>query len=254
MKQKDDRNYTFVVSRSNRSLIRVRRYEISKRLVHACAGIAIFSIGAFAPFLSRVLELNSQTAYAHNQSSAVRGFFPVNKEMQRYGEGGPDITEAPAASQFDVRIRNLEKSFRDSEHTPSIYPVVGKINDDFGTRDNPFGGSSSEFHAGLDIDGNKGDLVVAPAKGIVSKASYQGGYGNLIEIDHGNGLTTRYGHLSEIGVEIGQEVARGQEIGKVGSTGRSTGPHLHYEVRIDGEAVNPRSYLPVDASPVVQPQ
>lgn len=256
MKQKDDRNYTFVVSRSNRNLIRVKRYEISKRLIRTCAGLLIFSFGAFSYSYNYFLQTNKMLdLMAQSDSTALRNFFPSNyqNQQQKYGEGGPEMTEVPV-SQFDVKIRNLEKSFRDSEHTPSIYPLVGKINDEYGNRNNPFGGSSSEFHAGLDIDGNKGDTVVAPAKGVVSKAGYQGGYGNLIEVDHGNGLTTRYGHLSEIGVEVGQEVVRGEEIGKVGSTGRSTGPHLHYEVRIDGETVNPRSYLPVDASPVVQPQ
>jgi murein DD-endopeptidase MepM/ murein hydrolase activator NlpD len=87
-------------------------------------------------------------------------------------------------------------------------------------------------------------LVVAPANGIVVKAGWQGGYGNLIEIDHGNGLTTRYGHLAKVEVQVGDSVQRSQQIGQVGSTGRSTGPHLHYELRVNDKAVNPRRFLP----------
>ena len=101
-----------------------------------------------------------------------------------------------------------------------------------------------EFHPGLDIDGEKGDLVVAPANGVVVKAGWQGGYGNLIEVDHGNGLKTRYGHLSKVEVQVGDTVQRGQQMGLVGSTGRSTGPHLHYELRLNEKAINPRRFLP----------
>jgi murein DD-endopeptidase MepM/ murein hydrolase activator NlpD len=104
----------------------------------------------------------------------------------------------------------------------------------------------------MDIDGEKGDSIIAPAEGVVIKAEWQGGYGNMIEISHGNNLTTRYGHLSEIGVEVGQTVTRGQSIGRVGSTGRSTGPHLHYEVRLGDEPVDPRGYLPPETEAVNQ--
>lgn len=247
MIQKDDRKYSFVVSYTTRNLIRIRRIEIQKRLAHTCAGLFIFSVGAFSYGFNQINLDKGFTAYAAPKQVVSSGF--------QAGEGGPEITETPAPrSAFDEKIRSLEQSFRDSEHTPSIYPIMGKINNEFGWRRNPFGGYSSEHHPGMDIDGEKGDTVIAPAKGIVVKAGWTGGYGNLLEIDHGNGLTTRYGHLSEIIVEVGAEITRGQEIGKVGSTGRSTGPHLHYEVRIDNEAVNPRPYLPQDATPSVQSQ
>jgi murein DD-endopeptidase MepM/ murein hydrolase activator NlpD len=125
-----------------------------------------------------------------------------------------------------------------------MWAHMGKINNEFGFRRNPFGGRSYEFHPGLDIDGEKGDLIVAPANGVISKAGWQGGYGNLIEIDHGNGLKTRYGHLSKIDVQVGDSVQKSQPIGLIGSTGRSTGPHLHYELRLNDKAVNPRRFLP----------
>ncbi|MDH3494768.1 MAG: M23 family metallopeptidase [Acidobacteriota bacterium] len=102
----------------------------------------------------------------------------------------------------------------------------------------------------MDIDGDKGDMVVAPANGRILKAGWQGGYGYLIEIDHGNGLSTRYGHLSKLGVKEGDIVQRGQLIGLIGSTGRSTGPHLHYELRLDDKAINPRRFLPPEPSAI----
>jgi murein DD-endopeptidase MepM/ murein hydrolase activator NlpD len=254
MKHKDDRNYTFVVSYSNRYSIHVRRILISKRWTHICLGLMIFTAGVFSYSLIQK-NIKPQLALAFGRT-AFEGFLSTAAtENEIAGEGGPEASELPhAKSEFETKIRNLEQSFRDNEHTPSIYPLVGKINDEFGSRRNPFGGSASEFHTGLDISGEKGNAVIAPADGVILKSGWMGGYGNMIEIDHRNGLTTRYGHLSQIDTFVGEEIKRGQEIGKVGSTGRSTGPHLHYEVRVEGEAVNPHSYLPQGDSPVVQPE
>ena len=133
---------------------------------------------------------------------------------------------------------------------PTMWAHMGKINNEFGFRRNPFGGRAYEFHGGLDIDGERGDSVAAPANGIVTKSGWQGGYGNMIEIDHGNGLTTRYGHLSKIDVQVGDNINRGQIIGLVGSTGRSTGPHLHYELRVNDKPINPRRFLPPEPSEI----
>ena len=99
------------------------------------------------------------------------------------------------------------------------------------------------MHTGLDFRAAKGDPVRVTANGKVVSAGWAGGYGRMVEVDHGNGLSTRYGHLSEIGVKVGQVVKIGDVIGEVGSTGRSTGPHLHYETRIDGVAVDPQKFL-----------
>lgn len=99
------------------------------------------------------------------------------------------------------------------------------------------------MHTGLDFRASTGEPVRATATGKVVKAGWHGGYGRLVEVDHGNGLTTRYGHLSAISVKIGEQIRIGQTLGEVGSTGRSTGPHLHYETRIDGEAVDPQRFL-----------
>jgi murein DD-endopeptidase MepM/ murein hydrolase activator NlpD len=254
MKHKDDRNYTFVVSYSNRNSIRIRRLEISKRLTHLCVGLTIFTTGIFSYNLIQK-SIKPQIAQAFERTAVAKGLLSIALQNKIVGEGGPEMADLPQPkSEFETKVLNLEQSFRDNEHTPSIYPLVGKINDEFGARQNPFGGSASEFHPGLDISGEKGDTVIAPADGVVLKSGWSNGYGNMIEIDHNNGLTTRYGHLSQIETTVGEEIKRGQEIGKVGSTGRSTGPHLHYEVRVEGEAVNPHSYLPPGDSPVVQPE
>jgi len=130
--------------------------------------------------------------------------------------------------------------------TPSIWPVTGELTDGFGGRRNPFGGYSSEFHAGQDIATLTGTPVAASANGTVIFAGCQNGYGQIVIIDHGDGLTTRYGHLSKIEATVGQSISRGDVLGRVGSTGRSTGPHLHYEVRINDKPVDPMQYLPAN--------
>jgi murein DD-endopeptidase MepM/ murein hydrolase activator NlpD len=99
------------------------------------------------------------------------------------------------------------------------------------------------MHTGLDFRGDTGEPIHATAAGTVVSAGWSGGYGKMVEIDHGNGLSTRYGHLSEIDVNVGDDIRIGQVIARMGSTGRSTGPHLHYETRIDGDPVDPERFL-----------
>ena len=125
---------------------------------------------------------------------------------------------------------------------PSLWPVEGAITGSFGERIDPFNGEGA-FHSGVDISAGIGQPVVAPADGIVEFADFSGGYGRAIIVDHGHGITTRYGHLASFAVSAGQYVHRGDTIGYVGSSGRSTGPHLHYEVRINDTPVNPYKYL-----------
>jgi murein DD-endopeptidase MepM/ murein hydrolase activator NlpD len=122
--------------------------------------------------------------------------------------------------------------------------VLGEIelSSGFGVRTDPFLGRPA-MHTGLDFRASTGDPVRATANGRVVSAGWAGGYGRMVEIDHGNGLSTRYGHMSRINVKVGQQIHIGQIVGEVGSTGRSTGPHLHYETRIDGEAVDPQRFL-----------
>ncbi len=125
---------------------------------------------------------------------------------------------------------------------PSLWPVEGRVSSSFGERIDPFNGEGA-FHRGVDISTWYGHAIIAPADGLVRYADFQSGYGRLIELDHGNGIETRYGHLSSFAVAAGQTVRRGQIIGYVGSSGRTTSPHLHYEVRIHETPVNPYKYL-----------
>ncbi len=126
--------------------------------------------------------------------------------------------------------------------TPSLWPVKGFITSGFGNRINPITGGR-EMHEGIDIATQIGNPIAAPSNGIVSFAGTENGYGTTVIIDHGYGITTLYGHMSELEVKTGDIVKRGQLIGKVGDTGFSTGPHLHYEVRINGIPINPMRYL-----------
>jgi murein DD-endopeptidase MepM/ murein hydrolase activator NlpD len=126
--------------------------------------------------------------------------------------------------------------------TPSIWPIAGWISSAFGNRRDPFTGGR-DFHPGLDISASQGQPVIAPADGVVLSAAYSGNYGNLVTIDHGFGITTRYAHLSRYAVVPGQTIDRGQTIGYVGSTGRSTSAHLHYEVLVNGQLTNPLHLL-----------
>jgi murein DD-endopeptidase MepM/ murein hydrolase activator NlpD len=125
---------------------------------------------------------------------------------------------------------------------PNLWPVEGQVTGSFGERIDPFNGEGA-FHSGVDIGSSYGTPVVAPADGVVMLTETLGGYGKTIMVDHGNGISTRYGHLSGYAVTAGQHVHRGDVIGYVGESGRSTGPHLHYEVRINNTPVNPYKYL-----------
>ncbi len=125
---------------------------------------------------------------------------------------------------------------------PTMWPVMGPITGAFGERIDPFNGEGA-FHSGVDISCHYGQPVLAPADGVVTFADFYNGYGRMLQIDHGNGVSTRYGHLSGFAVSDGQTVRQGQVIAYVGLTGRSTGPHLHYEVRIHDTPVNPHKFL-----------
>jgi len=163
--------------------------------------------------------------------------------------GGP-LIEVNNPSKFDRRIKELDHALdqldllkAEIRKVPIANPAPGAVvTSGFGFRSDPILGVSA-LHPGIDFRDAVGSNVPATAAGVVTRAGRTGGYGNMVEIDHGGGYSTRYAHLSEIDVKIGEKVALGQTIGKSGSTGRSTGPHLHYEVRHNGKAVNPVSFL-----------
>ena len=144
--------------------------------------------------------------------------------------------------RLDAVRSGVERRRSLADATPSIWPVAGWLTSSFGNRRDPFTGGS-DFHPGLDISANKGDEVLAPALGTVSMAGWNGAYGNMVIIDHGYGIVTKYGHLSRFAVVNGQQVNRGDTIGFVGSTGRSTSAHLHYEIWVNGKLTNPMRLL-----------
>src|SRR5437660_6500038 len=171
----------------------------------------------------------------------------------RAGVGGPfvPVKLAPDAGAFERQLYRInitraqvDRLNRTLALVPYRKPVVGEVEftSGFGVRSDPFLGRPA-MHTGLDFRAQTGDPVRATANGKVVSSGWAGGYGRMVDADYGNGLSTRYGHLSEIDVKVGDSIRIGQVIGEVGSTGRSTGPHLHYETRIDGEAVDPQKFL-----------
>jgi murein DD-endopeptidase MepM/ murein hydrolase activator NlpD len=137
---------------------------------------------------------------------------------------------------------SLERERESLESLPTVSPVQGWLTSGFGSRVSPFTGEV-QFHEGLDISNNQGTPIVAPASGRVIKVSRDSGMGLFIEIDHGNGIQTRYGHLLDAYVDPGEKVLRHQVIAEMGNTGRSTGPHLHYEIIVSGRMVNPKNFI-----------
>ena len=235
--------------------------QLSQQLPQAVAEPANPQAAAMVDGFDRVDQM--QTAVAerlqvlnrqrYNQRAAelrARGFDPARFRAYT-GQGGP-LEPADAGDDADPRFRALFTTWRalDQLETgaasiPSARPIVTSANftSGYGVRSDPFRGSAA-MHAGIDLAGPIGTPIYATADGIVGRSEWNaGGYGNLVELNHGQGIQTRYGHMSQRIVQAGQRVRRGQLIGLMGSTGRSTGSHLHYEVRIDGRAVNPIPFM-----------
>lgn len=260
--------YVFLLTKRSKSNIYIRRVEFSKKFLTSSIfslvfSVAIISIGLFG--VLRNADFNQLKASNKTNPiaspAALSDYKTINYDRPQArgvinNAGGPEdfqLTNESDAEEnaIERQLRSIEAS-SNPEFIPTMWAHLGKINNEFGFRRNPFGGRSYEFHAGMDIDGERGDAIVAPANGVIVKAGWQGGYGNMIEIDHGNGLTTRYGHLSRVEVQNGDTVNRGQIIGLVGSTGRSTGPHLHYELRLGEKSINPRRFLPPEPTELKQ--
>jgi murein DD-endopeptidase MepM/ murein hydrolase activator NlpD len=206
----------------------------------------------------RVLLTSLEETY-HSKAQRMRGVLTDlgidTKKIApapKAGTGGPFVAALPPfnATTFDRQLYSIKIARAEIEqlthalvNVPVRKPVAGdEIMSGFGVRIDPFL-SRPAMHTGLDLRADVGDPVMVTANGTVTVAGWSGGYGKMVEVDHGNGFATRYGHMSEIDVKIGQPVKAGQSLGKVGTTGRSTGPHLHYETRIDGEAVDPQRFL-----------
>ena len=287
---RDDRLYAFIVGHTSRSRARIRRISIHKRwlkfaTVLACVVVCTALYGIYGAFreaahlrterenarlrienerqLAQLKQLETRVNAIEDTSrrlAEMSGVAEQGTEQNPLGAGGPlvklDAAEIALveqhAAQLEEQLRQYETALREHARVPSIWPVAGEVNDGFGARYDPFGGGGSEFHTGQDIRAASGTPVVAAADGTVLFAGWKNGYGQVVEIEHGNGLTTRYGHLSKIETAVGHEIARGELLGRVGSTGRSTGPHLHYEVRINDNPVSPLAYLPAQAEAAAQ--
>ena len=276
---REDRFISFIIAHTSKSRARVQRIRIEKKSVTAfvtasvllglCSVYGLYGLTQQVGHLRTEMEnqrlraenerqrqelekLNNRVEKVEDTSRKLAEKSGVVDDSQRpSGTGGPELpldemaleTLASKMSKLELDMSAHEAILRQRGYTPTLWPVDGTLEGGFGGRRNPFGGGGYEFHSGQDIEAAWGVPVVSGAAGKVSFVGWQNGYGQLVVVDHGGGLTTRYGHLSHIDVELDQTVSRGQLLGKVGSTGRSTGPHLHYEVRINDEAVNPLPYL-----------
>ena len=216
------------------------------RVLRAIAGLAI-AAGAIAahPAMANDAPATS-TAAATQISGAIKG-----EAAGPLGQGDKEFTQLFASWKKLDTPGSRMLSQQPMVAVPSIAPVQGfRLSSHYGEREHPVLGGT-RMHKGLDLAVASGTPVLAPADGVIERASWFSSYGNFIEIAHGGNMETRYGHLSGYNVVEGQHVHKGDVIGYVGSTGRSTGPHLHYEVRVSGEAVDPTPYMQMGTLAVV---
>lgn len=187
------------------------------------------------------------TEVGDNPGDFSRTYLPLHRQELAARKMQDFLDRLSDASHLEeVRQQDLLRALRDNRSllaaTPSIWPVTGFVSSSFGKRNSPFG-RGPQFHKGLDISNRQGTPVIAPAEGTVTMAGPDGAYGNSVEIEHGGGIVTKYAHLQRATVKPGQWVKRGETLGYVGMTGRTTGPHLHYEVHLNGVPVNPMRYI-----------
>ncbi len=214
------------------------------------------------PLIQEVDERNPSSLTTQNLEDRVlkkkrkKSWFPVFKTSKTTYSFMNPLDQADLTLSFEktsIRARKVEReimllferiaSQRDLlGATPSVRPTGGWLSSGFGYRIDPFT-KNRKFHRGLDFAANIGTPIYAPADGVVSFAGREGGYGKIVSIDHGYGLVTRFAHTSRLHVKTGQKISRWDKIAEVGNTGRSSGPHLHYEVRLNGIPVNPEKYI-----------
>ena len=218
------------------------RYSQLEQVSHE-KDIQVASLGSIANEVSviyglkpnaKLLAQNDQPLKPEQVTDAINGLYALRSSA---------MTGATTAGLGMGTTRQASLSDWVAATTaPTLWPVQGPITGPFGSRMDPFNGEGA-FHAGVDISCHYGQPIMAPADGVVTYAGFYNGYGRMIVVDHGNGITTRYGHLSGFAVTDGRTLRKGQVIGYVGMSGRSTGAHLHYEVRIHDTPVNPHKYL-----------
>lgn len=185
--------------------------------------------------------------FGRDVGSFTQSYLPLHRQelaarkMQDFLDRLSESTKLEEVRQQDI-MRVLRDNRNILASMPSIWPVTGFISSSFGTRVSPFG-RGSQFHKGLDIGNRVGTPIIAPADGTAIMAGHDGAYGISVELNHGGGIVTKYAHMQRAAVKQGEWVRRGQVLGYIGMTGRTTGPHLHYEVRLNGVPVNPMRYI-----------
>jgi murein DD-endopeptidase MepM/ murein hydrolase activator NlpD len=205
--------------------------------------LQVASLGSIAGEVSALYGLKAQPALVNATSEQIQDAEVSSSLDQLHALRTSALTGATMVGLTMGLTRNVTTAdWIKANSAPNLWPVEGQVTGSFGERIDPFNGEGA-FHSGVDIGSSYGHPIVAPADGVVTVTDTMGGYGKTIMIDHGSGISTRYGHLSGFAVTAGQHVQRGDIIGYVGESGRSTGPHLHYEVRINDTPVNPYKYL-----------
>lgn len=189
-----------------------------------------------------VNELNERSEIIGRIISSIGIKLPEKDKAEGENSGGPFIRQSE--EQWDELLFKADKYLNTIRYLPFGKPLEGNITSRYGKRKDPLN-KKSAFHSGIDIRGEKGDKIFATGDGIVKKAFRNGGHGNYVMIDHGNGYTTSFSHMKKFVVRKGDRIERGQLIGYVGNTGRSTGPHLHYEIALDKKTINPIKFLRV---------
>jgi murein DD-endopeptidase MepM/ murein hydrolase activator NlpD len=246
--------------RQDRETLR-KDYNQMAELAHD-RSIQVASLGALANEVTALYGLRQNRLLAERVSAAKAAAAPTPGSLAQadFQSGDPSAQQIESSLEEFSALRSealsgevsralqggLNASFTgdwtELADAPSMWPIEGRVASSFGERLDPFNGEGA-FHAGIDIDAPMGTPVRATADGDVVRAGMGNGYGRVVELDHEHGLSTLYGHLSGFAVLLGQHVTRGQVIGYVGESGRATGPHLHYEVRVHNVPVNPHKYL-----------
>lgn len=205
--------------------------------------LQVASLGSIASEVSALYGLKAQPALVTASSEQIHDAEVSSSLDQLHALRTSALTGATMVGLTMGLTRNATTAdWIKANSAPNLWPVEGQVTGSFGERIDPFNGEGA-FHSGVDIGSSYGHAIVAPADGVVMLTDNIGGYGKTIILSHGNAISTRYGHLSGFAVTVGQHVQRGDLIGYVGESGRSTGPHLHYEVRINDTPVNPYKYL-----------
>jgi len=205
--------------------------------------IQVASLGSLASEVSALYGLKSDPAMVAASTEQIQEAQVHSSLDQLYALKHTALSGAASVGiSLGLTKNSTTADWIRANSAPNLWPVEGQVTASFGERIDPFNGEGA-FHSGVDISANVGSAVIAPADGSITFADFLGGYGRAIMVDHGHGISTRYGHLSSFAVTAGQYVHRGDTIGYVGTSGRTTGPHLHYEVRINDVPVNPYKYL-----------